>query len=248
VEAKQVGERVEQGGLRWRRYLLGRKGQGEQIPAFGVIGKEFDGTVVIWVHPSGKASLFHEGKLVPAAQRIVDKNAAIFAVDVFLTGEFQGAKAPEVDKKYAGFTFGYNRPVLANRVHDILTAVAAAKTYGRTKMVHLVGFEKAGPWVALARALCGDAVSRTAVDLDQFRFEKVRETSDEMMLPGALKYGGLPALAAVCAPSELFVHNQEGTGSERWLEPGYKAAGASNQFQQHAEKVAADKVVEWLIR
>jgi hypothetical protein len=214
-----------------------------------VIGKEFDGTVVIWVHPAGKASLFRDGKLVPAAQQIVDKKAAIFAVDVFLTGEFQGAKAPEVDKKYAGFTFGYNRPLLANRVHDILTAVAAVKTYEKTKTIHLVGFEKAGPWVLLARALCGDAVARTAADCDQFRFEKVGETSDEMMLPGALKYGGLPAFASLCSPGELFVHNSEGTGSGQWLESAYKAAGkTSEQLQQLSERASAEKVVEWLMR
>ena len=33
-----------------------------------------------------------------------------------------------------------------------------------------------------------------------------------MMLPGALKYGGLPALAALAAPGELYVHNHHGTG------------------------------------
>jgi dienelactone hydrolase len=248
VEVKEVGEPGEQNALRWRKYLLGRKGQGEQIPAFGVIGRDFDGTVVIWVHPAGKASLFHDGKLVPAAQQIIDKKAAILALDVFLSGEFQGAKAPEVDKKYAGFTFGYNRSVLANRVHDILTAVAFVKNHERTRTVHLVGFEKAGPWVVLARALCGDAIGRTAADLDQFRFDNVHETSDPMMLPGALKYGGLPALAALCAPAELFAYNEQGTSSEHWLQPAYRAEAATGQLQLLAEKVTAEKVMEWLFR
>jgi hypothetical protein len=244
VEVKEVGEPGEQNGLRWRKYLLSRKEQGEQIPAFGVIGQEYEGTVVIWVHPAGKASLFRDGKLVHAAQQIVDKRAAILAPDVFLTGEFQGAKAPEVDNKYAGFTFGYNRCILANRVHDILTAVAFARNHEQTKRVLLVGFEKAGPWVLIARALCGDAVTHTAVDLDQFRFEKVRETSDEMMLPGALKYGGLPAFAVLCAPGELSMHNTRDTDVGRWLDAVYKAAGS---IRHPAEKAAAEQVVLWLL-
>src|SRR5205807_369450 len=127
VESKEVGELVERDGLRWRKYFLSRKGEGEQVPAIGLMGKEFDGTVVVWIHPSGKASLFDNGKLVPAAQQIVDKKAAILGVDVFMTGEFQPAKPPEVDQKFAGFTFGYNRPLLANRVHDILTGVEFAR-------------------------------------------------------------------------------------------------------------------------
>ena len=132
-------------------------------------------------------------------------------------------------RNFAGYTFGYNRSLLAQRVHDILTAVAFAKklngsdvlgTQG-TKTLHLVGFEKAGPWVLLARALCGDAVARTAADGNEFRFEKVRSVNDEMMLPGALKYGGLYALAALAAPGELYVPNHHGTGSGHWMKAVY---------------------------
>ena len=154
-----------------------------------------------------------------------------------------------INSSYAGFTFGYNRPLLANRVHDILTAVGYAKERMRdAKTVHLVGFGEAGPWVALARGLCGDAVSRTAVDLNQFRFEKVRRVTDDMMLPGALKYGGLAALASLAAPGELYVHNMRGTGSGQWLKAAYEAAGKPDRLERSGPKVSDDKVVEWLLR
>jgi hypothetical protein len=234
-------------GLRWRKLLLGRKGEGDRIPAVFLRGAEFNGTVVVWIHPAGKSSLVHEGKLVGAAQRILDREAAILAVDVLMTGEFQGAKAPPVDPKYAGFTFGYNRCLLANRVHDILTAVAYAKEKGAQK-VDVIGWEEAGPWVLLARPFCGDAVDRTAADCHQFRFDKVYRTNDEMMLPGALKYGGLPALAALSAPHPLYIHNYRGTGSGQWLKPVYQAAGASAQLERRPEQAAPQTVVDWLVR
>src|SRR5207237_7351567 len=126
-------------------------------------------------------------------------------------------ETPPVNEGYAGYTYGYNRPLLAQRVHDVLTAVAHAKGHEKTKKVHLVGFGEAGPWVMLARGLCGDAVARTAADVNGFRFEKVRRANDEMMLPGALKYGGLAGLTALAAPGELFVHNNRGTGMGGWL-------------------------------
>jgi dienelactone hydrolase len=248
IEFKYVGDAGEKDGLHWRRFLIGRKGDGEQIPALGFRGPKFDGTVVVWIHPEGKRSLMKDGKLVPAAQTILDKQASILAVDVFGTGEFEGAKLPPINDKFAGYTFGYNRPLLANRVHDILTAVAFAKSHDETRTVHLVGFGKAGPWAALARALCRDAVARTAVDFDQFRFEKVRTTSDEMMLPGALKYGGLGALAALAAPGELLVHDHRGTGTGQWLNAAYKAAGHPDRFHHDADKMPPDKVVAWLLR
>jgi dienelactone hydrolase len=251
LQVKEVADKVERDGLVWRRYLIGRKGAGEQVPALGLMGKDFDGTVVVWIHPEGKASLFKDGKLVPAAQKILDGKSAIFAPDVFLTGEFGAAKPQPVAKEwqnYAGYYYGYNRPVLANRVHDILTAVAMVKNHEKTEKVHLVGWGEAGPWVLLARGLCGGAVARTAADADGFRFEKVRTPYDDMMLPGALKYGGLPAFAALAAPAELYLHNHRGTGSGQWVAATYEAAKAGDHLQRSPEKVAPEKVAEWLVR
>ena len=66
-------------------------------------------------------------------------------------------------------------------------------------------------------AMAKQAVARTVVDCDSFRFEKVQATDDPMMLPGAVKYGGLSALGALSAPGELLVHRAEGAGVQRWL-------------------------------
>jgi dienelactone hydrolase len=324
VVTQTVGPTEEKDGLRWRKFLLSRKGESEQIPAYGVRGEQFDGTVVVWVHPDGKSSLMRDGKLVPAAQQIIDRKGAILAPDVMWTGEarhvvvrvfpdpdklksrqvsvndlrtiaetllgkgltdldfvmskrkaeeavsmlkalkvrnqngqmvlMQDVAAVEISSKipfngsYAGYTFGYNRPLLANRVHDILTAVAMAKGREETKTIHLVGFDAAGPWVALARGLCGDAITRSAVDFHQFRFDAVKTKTDEMMLPGSLKYGGLGAFTARAAPGELFVHNHRGTGAGQWLTSVYKAAGHPERLHRSPEQATPEKAVEWLLR
>ena len=44
--------------------------------------------------------------------------------------------------------------------------MAWVKSKKGVKSVHLAGVGNAGPWVALARGLCGDAVERTAADLN----------------------------------------------------------------------------------
>jgi hypothetical protein len=204
--------------------------------------------VVVWVHPEGKASLWKEGKLTPAARQILDKKALILALDAFGTGEMKLEKMPTVNDKFAGYTFGYNRPLVAQRVHDILTAVALLKGQEETKVIHLIGFDKAGPWVLLARGLCGDAVARTVADGNEFRYETVRLMSDDMMLPGALKYGGLYAFAALAAPSELWVPNHHGSGSGRWTKPVYAAAGKPENYRTAADKATPEKMVEWLLR
>lgn len=249
VEVRQTAPDGVRDGVTYRPLLLGRKGKGEQVPAVFLRGAEFNGTVVVWVHSDGKSSLAKDNKLVPAAQQILDKKAAILAVDVLQTGELKTDNPPAVNKDYAGYTFGYNRPLLANRVHDILTAIAYARGIDKTKTVHLIGLEKAGPWVVLARALCGDAVARTAADHDQFRFDQMKTTTDEMMLPGANKYGGLNGFTALCAPGEMYLHNVQLLRKDT-QDPTARAyiAARADAPQLSGEKTAPEKVIAWLLR
>jgi hypothetical protein len=235
-------------GVRMHRALVGRKGEEDAVPMIELLPEGHNGTVVIWVHPAGKSSLFDNGKLTAEAKAILEKKAAILAPDVFGTGELKSDKPFPVDQKFAGFTYGYNPSLLANRVHDILTAVALAKGPIHAKEIRLVGWGEAGPWVVLARALCGDAVQRTAVDMNQFRFENIKATDDAMMLPGAVKYGGLPAFLALCAPGEVFAHNAQGTDAGKLSQMAYEAAGAKEKLTREEDKAPAAKVVEWLLR
>lgn len=247
VESRPTGT-PEVEGATAKGYVIGRRGAGEQVPVVVLSGKDTKGTPVVWISPGGKADLVSDGKLVPAAKALLDKGCVIVAPDVFNTGELTPDKPLSVNPRFAGYTFGYNRPQAAQRAHDVLTTVAFARSLLKAPKVHLVGDGKAGPWALLARGLCGDAVARTAVDLNRFRFEAVRSMNDEMMLPGGLKYGGLGALAGLAAPGELYVHNHQGSGAGKWLKAVYKAAGAADRVEQVAAKADADRVVNWLLR
>ncbi|HEV3203273.1 MAG TPA: hypothetical protein VGY77_02770, partial [Gemmataceae bacterium] len=246
VEVKEDGQEASKTIL-FQKIHLGRKGKNEQIPVMRITPPKPE-RILIWIHPAGKSSLIKNGELDPLVEELQTKNTTILAPDVFGTGEFKNASIPTVNEQFAGFTFGYNRPLLANRVHDILTVVAEARRDKNVKPIDLVGFEQAGPWVLLARALCGDWVHRTAVDMNQFRFDNVLTTSDKMMLPGALKYGGLPAFAALCAPGELFLHNHRGMGIGGYVRDAYKAAGQERHFHHQGDKASSEKAVQWLLR
>ena len=229
---------------------------GIHIPVFGAWSPkapgnrdQFDRTI-IWVHPRGKASLFENGKWVPVAKKLLDSGYRVVAPDVLLTGEQVGEKSFPVDKNYAGYTYGYNRTLLANRVRDVLAVIMGED---RRKAVdgfklHLVGFGEMGPVAILAKALAGDAVAKTAADLNQFRFETIKDTADPMLLPGAVKYGGLGAFLALCAPGEVLVHNHAGTASGKLSQAAYEAAGARDKLTRVNEKLDDLKVVEWLVK
>jgi hypothetical protein len=248
VEMKQQVKEIDLGnGTKLHQAVIGRKGANEAVPGIGLVGPGFNGTIVLWVHPAGKASLFAKGELTAEAKAILDQKAGIMAFDVFRTGELVGGEYA-VDPKFAGYTFGYNRPLLAQRVHDILSAIRFARSHPACKSLRLVGWEAAGPWAALARALAGDVVDRAAVDMNQFRFENVQTTSDEMMLPGAVKFGGLPAFLALCAPNEVLAHNHAGTASGHLSKAAYLASGASEKLTRSPAKMKDAEVIDWLLK
>ena len=235
-----------------RDYVLSRKGAGERVRAVGLCRKQFDGRVVVWVHPDGPGpgSLWNGMELVPEAKEVLDSGAAIFAVETFRTGAGSKVDRPGNvmtigTNKFAGYTFGYNRSLMADRVHDILTAISFVKNHGETKSVHLAGFGKAGPWALTARALAGDAVGKTVVDVNRFKFEGIKSMDDENLLPGALRYGGLPSFAALIAPHPLMVYNAEGAGSGEFPLAMYGENGAA---VRRDEAITPVEAVRWLLK
>ncbi len=236
-------------GLTMHRAIIGRAADKDAVPGCGVFGPRFTGAkAAIWLHPRGKASLFENGKQVPALKALTDAGFAVVAPDLLGTGEQQFAKPFAVDKGFAGYTYGYNRSLLANRAHDALTYIGFGTSMLKAKTLALVGWDEFGPVAILAKALAGDAVAKTAADLNQFDFAKITDTVDPMMLPGAVKYGGMGAFLALCAPGEVLVHNHKGTETGRASRATYEAAGAANKLTRSPEKLAPAKVVEWLLK
>jgi hypothetical protein len=76
----------------------------------------------------------------------------------------------------------------------------------------------------------------------------VKANDDPMMLPGAVKYGGLPAFAALCAPGELLLHNHRHTVTGRIVPDAYRAAAADGKLRREPTRLPGDKVVDWLLR
>src|SRR5262249_61010615 len=101
---------------------------------------------------------------------------------------------------------------------------------------------------AAARACGDDAGRRPAIELNQFRFENIKDVTDENLLPGAVKYGGVPAFLALCAPGEVFAHNHQGTHSGQVSKAAYDSAGAGDKLKRQPEKAKPSEVVEWLTR
>jgi dienelactone hydrolase len=182
------------------------------VPYAMLTPEGWNGETVLWIHPGGKVTLMDDGnKPIEPVQRILNAKFAVLCGDLFATGEYnpqnkQVTDLRPVNNQFAGYTFGYNRTVLAERVHDILTLVAYAKQNKQSKFVHQVALENAGLWGLLAKGLAGEAILRSAIDLNGFDFDRIKSATDENFLPGALKYGGVMTFVSLCRVGETALY------------------------------------------
>jgi hypothetical protein len=151
-------------------------------------------------------------------------------------------------REAAAYTFGYNRPLFAQRVHDLLSLIKAVQTaIAGLKRLDVVGWNGAGAWVAAAKAQAGDAIACVAIDTGGFRFANVADIYDVNFLPGGAKYGDLPGLLSLGAPDRLWLAG-EGREAPRLLKQMYQAARPpQNLTVARDSQSREEEAVEWLL-
>ncbi|MGL4461456.1 MAG: hypothetical protein ACRC1K_04830, partial [Planctomycetia bacterium] len=241
------------------RLVIGRKpvpglGRSEAIPAAVYLPAGWNGAMVVISDLDGHAALIDAKTGEPAAllTSLLAKKVGVFAVDVYLTGEFHPADgvtpAPAENPRNIVYNLCYNRATLANRVRDLLTAAGVAKFSYNAKTVDLAGFGPAGVWTMLAKVAAGPMVRKTAADFAGFSFTTVTSPGDPMLLPCALKYGDLVGLAAAAAPEAVYafgVPPKDGKPGVEFLQNVWKCAEAPDALKTPAEADPA-AVVAWL--
>ena len=137
VTTRPDGIEVTGGRLRQVRY-------GEVTPFVLLSPSRPTGDIVVWLDPAGTAAVANDdGAPTPAAAALLAKGRAVMGLDVFGTGAFLAAGAPAKNTLVKGppiapYTYGYNSPLIVERVHDVLAALRYARSLGNGQ-VSLVG-------------------------------------------------------------------------------------------------------------
>ena len=202
---------------------LTNKTYSEELNVAWLYPKNWNGRVVIWLDDAGKS-----GIAIKEVKALVKGGVAVVGVDLLFQGTEQGKQNRVVanPREFAGYTYGYNSALFAQRAHDVLTLTSFLRntkvgTHPSPKSVCLAAFgEQTGPIAVAARAVAGEAIDRVAVDTHGFRFGKVLDYRDPMFLPGGAKYLDLPGMIMVQGPALRWVRGEgkdsEGTAVE-WL-------------------------------
>ncbi len=155
--------------------LLGRPGHGDRIPGIWVKGANPPALVI---SPDGAAA----ARKSPEVGQLVRSGRSVLLIDAFQTGS---AVAPRDRSGKMFLTF--NKSDDANRVQDILTALAWLKTPG----TRLVGLGKAAVWCTFAAAVAPQKIDLQA-DLRGFTGSD-QDFIDKFFVPGIQRAGGLKA-------------------------------------------------------
>jgi len=234
--------------------------EGAELPVITLHpkGRPWNGKVVIWADGAGKAGLFSRGSEPrPEVASLLDAGFSVMGADLLYQGDFlvDGnplREQPRVKnpRESAAFTLGYNPPLFARRVQDLLMLVSfVVHDEHAPKETILVGTNGAGPLAAAARARAGNAVSKALVDTGGFRFGALKSIRDPEFLPGAIKYGDLPGLLMLSAPQPLWLAGEGGKLPDAVAE-AYKDAGNPEALRSFggAADDALRKMIEALIQ
>jgi dienelactone hydrolase len=223
---------------------IGRRGVGDRIPASLLTpnGAKARGAATLLVHDKGRAALLDPSR--PAGETLLNALLAqgqrVLLIDCFLTGEASGERKRDI--KY--FTT-YNRADLAERVQDLLTAIAYLRSREDVTRVNLAGVGDAGLWCLLARGLTDD-IERTAADAARFDSGDDREFVERLFCPHLRAAGDFVTAAALAAPAPLMIHNAGGKFATDGIRQVYEAAGAGDRLTISRERAAAAHIAAWI--
>ncbi len=165
--------------IQGERIVMSRPEAGDRIPGLWLPKSKTAATLIL--HPKGAAAA-RESK---AAAEAIAAGRSVLFIDAFQTGS---AAAPRDTSARHFLTF--NRTDDANRVQDVLTALAFLKETG-AQDIKLVGIDKAAIWARFAAALANTPMKLDA-NLGAFKGTD-EQFLEQFFIPGIQRAGGLQA-------------------------------------------------------
>ena len=205
---------------------IGRAGQGDRVPALLVAPVPDNArTVVVLTHPAGKAGFMDQhGVLQGLAAQLVKRGRGVLLLDTFLTGSKQNPEANKNRKVFDKFFSTYNRTDIQERVQDLITACAVARTEDGAHKVVLCGVGQAGLWALLA----APAADGIVADCDALEVEDDQALlAPSLFLPGIRRLGGFEGVAMLAVPNPAILHNTGHHFTTAALRGSYAGVGAA---------------------
>lgn len=220
-----VEETVQRSGYSEVRGIARNIPAKEEFACTLLLPDDWKGGLALWLRTEGPDSMLAAGKPSKAVGKLLRAGLAVACPTLYMHGASQtpevGDSADPADfTSFSAYTFGYNPTLLARRTHDAMTTAAAVRTHLKMPDGHelsIIGVQGAAPVVAATGVMLRERVSRVAVNIDGFDFDKITSPRAVNFVPGAVKYGGMRGLLQLCAPARVEQADNENTLVDRVL-------------------------------
>jgi hypothetical protein len=199
--------------------------------------RDYDKIVILADAKGGAVACDDSGAPTALAAQLIKRGYAVLALKNYSTRQEQD--------QFVNFYTTYNRTQLQERVGDLLTLCAQARSFagakGRRPQVILWGAGRAGLWTLLA-APGADAV---LADCDQL--DPTVDTAllaPDLFCPGIRNVGAFEGGAMLAAPHPALLHNLKFSTTS--LAAAYQAAGASKKLRVESSPLTDDDLVKWV--
>lgn len=222
-----------------RRILLRRSGQQVELPVVVLTPPEATTVTVVTAAEGAHAVLDDDGQPTELSKRLLEVGSAVIGADLFA----QGSLAPEARplrmaptvpdmRPVPSLTYGYNRTPVAHRACDLLDVLKAIDQLELgPRRVGLVIGPGAAPYgvPALAKIRSAKLADTILVDTQGFRYASLKSWRDPRFLPGAVKYGDIPGMLALAAPTSVVVTG-ESRNELRVARTAYRSADSLHRL------------------
>jgi dienelactone hydrolase len=188
----------------------------EVVPVVFCRPEKSNGRVVLWLSDVGIQGVVKDGTLASGVSDLLAQGFTVCGVDLLyqgrhglagLAGQLKETRKVANPREAAAYTFGYNRALVAQRMHDVLTVLAYLRGQSVVPAsISAVALDAGvAPVLAGAVAVAGDVLDSVALDTHRFRFGQVLDLRDPSFLPGGAKYGDLPGMLALGGMDRLWI-------------------------------------------
>lgn len=160
---------------------------------------------------------------------LIESGTAVLSI---ATLQPDSGRLPRQDSRhdhFVGYTYGYNKTLLAHRATDIVAGLRFARSLADVTSVGLLAQGRAGTWAILAAAVAGSAAPDAIVADYRDAFGEVDGVEHPDFLPGALRWGEMAHYTALLAPTPLWLTGVEEIPTT--VSAAYRSAGASDGVQ-----------------
>ena len=225
---------------------LGRYGSGEQTPAVWAVpgGASANAPAALVVYGKGKQDLFTRGRPGRLLTALLASGMRVLAIDLLGRGE-AGAflEASQVERGNPVY-YAFNRSLVAHRVQEILTSLAALRQHDRVQRPALIGLGRGAALALLARPLAGP-LRCTAADLRGCAVADDRFWMGEMVHPLVRKIGDVRGALALGPVSPLLLAGA-GAAANRWARAAYGLRQRGDSLRIATRAISPEGIAQWV--